>query len=649
MNDASEMIIAGLDLSALPEGEIIRALEPLSDAEKVFLRTWETPLAPWGGFKEKSRIDVIATDGGKALRFTDKQDGAYEHAIVTGGEALRDCRITAVVEPRATESCPFVDDTNCHEAHVGIVFRMVTLRWYYQFGIEGRKRVVLYRRRDDEWYPLASRDVTLPDGPVTLIVDTDGDGIHCECPECDVEFHVTDEMFKAGKVGYRSLNESVLHDLNVTAVPWQLKRNAQRAAKLGTELRERGAEVPDAVLVKTLDLAKIGGTPRFLDFAVPGRFDMLVASGNELRALTADGEEMWRHGESVNMMTFSTGHDGEHGRLIYGFTGQRKVVNRDNVDGRTTATMLHDEMLVIRGSDGEVLARARLPEEVGDMRCYDWSPGSARLQNADGFDVVLREWRDDLEGGGRRLWALDRNLNELWHAEQDGSHYGHHGALAFHDIDGDGYDELLAGGYMYRGDGSLIWYHDRADEMWEISGARHYDAVALGDMAGDPDVDPTAFLIGGSGGVYVVDALTGHTRAVHRIGHAQGCFLCNLRDDLPGRQLLAVTRWGNFGIITLFAGDGTRLWTIQPDYVGQGCLEVDWAGRKLLWTNTSRDAQALYDGYGQRVKALPAISMIYGDHPRMRVITSVIHMGNDPREYLALGCDQKLHIFGPVE
>lgn len=104
--------------------------------------------------------------------------------------------------------------------------------------------------------------------------------------------------------------------------------------------------------------------------------------------------------------------------------------------------------------------------------------------------------------------------------------------------------------------------------MLAVYGAAHYDAVALGALAGDPELDPVAMLISGSNGVYVVDALTGRTRVHHRVGHAQGCVLAKVRTDLPGQQVLVATRWGNMGILTLLSGRGERLWTIQPDYIG---------------------------------------------------------------------------------
>ena len=647
MKASDERVLARLDVSDLPVGEIVRTLQPLSDSERRFTETWDLPFSQWGGFSVRSDLFVDETADGKVLRFENTRSGAADRAIVHGGGWLRDCRVRAAVRPTGERSTPHVDNAFCNAARVGVVFRMATSRWYYEFAIEGRRRAVLYRRKDDEWLALAEQDVTLPDGFITLDAETDCDGIRCRCPELGVEFFSTDTVLPAGKAGFRSLGGSVLKSLEVTASPVQARRNARLAEAISADEEAAGANTPDAVLVKTIDLAELGGAPLFRDFAEPGRFDMLVPSADSLRAVTTDGEELWRLPEEVLQIEFSTNHT-DHGRLIFGFAGKRKVVARTNVSGAPSGTTLQHEMIVIRGSDGEVLARRELPPEKGDMRFYDFSPGTARLQDPEGFDVVLREWRQDLGGGGRRLWAMDRNLNELWFHEQESAHYGHHYALAFHDIDGDGRDELLAGGEMYRGDGTMMWRHDMDDDMNSRDGAGHYDAVALGGFSGDPEVDPVAFLLGGSGGVYVVDAKTGRTRAVHRIGHAQGRTICNLRPDLPGKQILAVTRWGNYGIITMFTGEGERLWTIQPDYVGQGFIPLQWGGRELLWTNTSQHVQALYDGFGRKVQALAELSRVFGERPRNQVPPAVIRMGRDPQDYMTLSCEGKLHIFGPA-
>jgi len=284
---------------------------------------------------------------------------------------------------------------------------------------------------------------------------------------------------------------------------------------------------------------------------------------------------------------------------------------------------------------------------------WDLSPTSAALSSNDATDIILREWRADFENGGIDLWAYDRDLNLLWECSQDGSgaHLGHTYAIAFHDIDGDSRDEMLAGGVMYDSDGTVLWTHDRMEEMLHIYGAKHYDAVVLGDIAGSSEDDPIALLIAGSAGVFVVDAFTGETRAVHRIGHAQNYTIGKVRPDLPGTEVVVTTQWGNFGIVTLLSGRGERLWTIQPDYVGRGATPVKWGsvGHRFVWTNTSARAQAFYDGHGRLVKRLPELSRVWGDGMDRVRRGTVIHMGRDTRDYLTLLSEGVLYVFGPDE
>ena len=138
--------------------------------------------------------------------------------------------------------------------------------------------------------------------------------------------------------------------------------------------------------------------------------------------------------------------------------------------------------------------------------------------------------------------------------------------------------------------------------------------MALGAFSNDKAIDPVAFLITGSAGVYVVDALTSRTRVNHRMGHAQDYTRVKVRADLPGEQILVVTRWGNMGILSLFSGYGDRLWTIQPDYLGQGSTGVHWGNMEtqLIWMNTSGPVQSFYDGCGRRVKQLTELQHIWG-------------------------------------
>lgn len=57
--------------------------------------------------------------------------------------------------------------------------------------------------------------------------------------------------------------------------------------------------------------------------------------------------------------------------------------------------------------------------------------------------------------------------------------------------------------------------------------------------------------------------------------------------------------------------------------------------------------QALYDGYGRKVKDLPQLRRLWGERMTRDVRTAVIRLGTDPTEYLCLTVDGVLYAFGP--
>ncbi len=658
-------LVRSLDLTDCPTGAVLDPLVPRSEAEQRCFGDWEAPLAPWGGFRVDSGLAVEMEEDRPALIFTDNfGGGSRERALVARSLEGRNGRIVAEIKAEAFEAPPHMDRHDCRAALIGVVFRMETSRAYYQLALEGRRRVVLYRRRDDEWFELAVRELSGSDmmslqGYVALEVVLDDDGIRCRCEALGVDFFCTDTMFRAGKVGVRALGRARLRALSLWQTPAQQARDERRRARHAAARATRGASIPEPELRHTFDLAELGadpvlGGPIFQDFAQPGRYDLLVLGAESVRALTPEGQPLWEQPLKLQaQVVFSKGDvadpDGSTGRLIYGFTGLRESNARPGVRGEVQVQTVADEMVVLRGCDGAVVARAKLPELLPNMRYVDYAPTSGDLTGSGGFDIVLREWRQDKEGGGVHLWAYDRELSPLWRQEVTGAWYGHHHALQFCDVTGDGRDELLAGGTLFDAAGQILWVHDYDAEVQSIRGATHYDAVALGALADDPSVDPVAFLLAGSAGVYVVDGLTGRTRAIHRIGHAQGRFIGRVRTDLPGQQVLAVTRWGNYGILTLFSGHGDRLWSIQPDYIGQGSCPVSWPSgeAQLIWANTSGPVQAFYDGYGQLVKSLPTLGSLWGERMRREVVTRPVRIGKDPWDYLTLTVAGKLYAFGP--
>ena len=88
----------------------------------------------------------------------------------------------------------------------------------------------------------------------------------------------------------------------------------------------------------------------------------------------------------------------------------------------------------------------------------------------------------------------------------------------------------------------------------------------------------------------------GRILAQRLIGHAQNLAAGRFRPDLPGRQFLVRTQWGNQNILNLFDYDGNLL-LIREDAAG-GLTPVNWLGDGSVLAGA---ANALFDGNFDRV------------------------------------------------
>ncbi len=651
-------VVAILDVSACPVGSVLGPLDEPTPAEAAAFEGWEAPLVPRGGFNLPSGLEVVVDVDGvgdadrignadrKVLAFSRTYD---ERALVTLSPDARDYAMTASILPLQIEARPHNDRADCTEALAGLVFRVVDSRHYYEFGIEGRRNLVLYRRADDEWYPLHQQAIDPPLGYVELNVELAGDGIRCACPDLGHTVFVTDTTYRQGRAGIRALGCANVARLEITQTPSQRAGTARLAEARRRRERELGQSIADPVLVHTMPLGAESGVPQFIDFAEPGRYDMLLGTEAGLRAASIDGDTLWTVPERIDSIVPSKEHTGE-GRLLYGLAGVRRTHRLLSNMGAPLEWVIHDEIVVIRGRDGAILARTKVPAIPEIAVRLQLSLTTAHLSGEGAYDIVLREWRDDVGHGGFNVWTYNRDLELLWHRLVR-TPYGHDTSIQFCDVNGCGYDEVLAGGTLFDREGNVLWEHDLAGEMAWIRGAQHYDSTAIGYLSQDKAKDPVAFLLGGSAGLYIVDALTGRTRMAHRIGHAQGRHIGRVRDDYDGQQVLVACRWGNMGILTLFSGSGERLWRIQPDYIGQGAVTLPWGDYPLevIWTNTTAKAQAFYDGYGRRVKELAPIRDLLAGRQRRDFRTFVARLGSDPQPNLIVTMDGTLYAFGPAD
>jgi hypothetical protein len=292
--------------------------------------------------------------------------------------------------------------------------------------------------------------------------------------------------------------------------------------------------------------------------------------------------------------------------------------------------------------NGQLVAEAEVPSLPGRQVQFMFSTNSLADLRGTGApsDFILREGND-----GNTLWAYDDQLKPLWTATVV-PNFGHGNSLGFCDVNGDGKEEVLAGGTLLGPDGKKIWQMEKCDEVLKKHGAAHIDALVIGNIAEDPKLDPVVSLQAGSAGVYFLDGRTGKVRSITRVGHAQGRYAGKFRPEIPGIQVEVGTRWGNYGIISIFSAKGERLCTFQPDTFSQGGPPVNWTGdgQEHIFIYTSKSAFGFYDGWGRRVLrfaegAIPD-GIGYG-----RGTVFVEDLTGDPRDELAFFADGKLLIY----
>lgn len=635
-------------LHDLPRGEIAPPLEPGHPTWRI-IAPWTDPLADRGAYRVTSEKERVEDEYGPAVRLRESHLGG--RALVAEGAEMRDATVVCRMRPMQVGIQPSNDGFQ-FSARAGLLFRMETIRRHYFFCVEDCDRIVLYRRIDDDWHVLDWLRVELPESPLTLRAELDGDSMRVACPELDVAMTAVDRALPRGKAGFRSMGEALLYDLRVETTAAQDAENRKFSQQRKSVTRSLGKDLPDAVPAGEWCLSR--GRPVLCDaFVTTGRNDLLWSTPGGLEARTWEGETLWH--SSVRPSTYQAGRslvDG--GRRLYLLAGEQRREERLTVAGRSTIGVVADEIVILDGATGEEVARAPLPEDIprsrGQLVKWDFSfeTGFGRCDGDP--DFLVRQWHSRFGGGGVNVWVYDRDANLLWTRETE-TLYGHHNAVHWADVNRDGRPEVLAGGTCLSAEGDLVWIHDKSDEMRRIKGAGHYDAVLAQPAENWPHADPIAFLLGGSAGVYVVDARTGETRAVHRVGHAQWGMWCDVRTDLPGQECMVGTRWGNYGILTLFSAVGEKLWSVQPDYVLQDSCPVRWSASapQLLWINTSERAMGLYDGHGRLVHPLPELRKVFAGKTRMQVPAAAWLRRPGGRHWLGLEWGETLYLFRPED
>ncbi|MCD6508116.1 hypothetical protein J7M22_16030 [Candidatus Poribacteria bacterium] len=551
---------------------------------------WINPLERDGGFvpvMEGDRV-VIANLSGEW--------GPGDRCLVTGEHLWRNYSVQASVRLISFVTLQTSDHERGLPPRAGLMLRYQTLRHYYFYCLEVEKALddnlmdgylALYHRWDDDWNLLGRRKIKInPNQYYLLEAELKDERIKCSLDGRSA-FTVKDGRLKRGKAGIRSNAESRFQFVRISTTREDIEEFNRERRRREEELRRIRERYPKPVLHREVDISRFGSKPigvRFANVRSSDKLDVILIYEKGAVAVSGEGEVLWRLDLPENWAHTLHCYD----------------IDADGI--AEVVTLIGEEIVVIDPISGLCKARRRFPRASS----FEGGSEGALANPYNAVDPIYianflgDETRQILFKGGayHGVWAFDHELKLLW--EMPNVKYGHH--LDCYDIDGDGREEAIIGHIVVNGEGDVI---SLTEGVWRRSQPYHVDRPIAAEIDGDPENGPEIAMACGNLGFLMVDSF-GKVISEVPIGHAQTLSVGKFRGDLPGLQIWTCTRWGNYGIRTLFDHHGRRIFEWEPDNGEDAGKPCNWTGEgEELSFRNSPNAKGLYDGWGRCVVEFP--------------------------------------------
>ncbi len=361
----------------------------------------------------------------------------------------------------------------------------------------------------------------------------------------------------------------------------------------------------DAKLLGTIDISQAGGGKGLLgDIDGDGRMELVVVQADsgiddryvphQITCVTAyklTGEMMWQIGDISN----------PPGQFGSDFPAQ--VYDIDG-DGELEILCVMDKrFLILSGKDGSIKNEYALPSE----NAHDCIIIANLTGGEYPSDIILKDRY-------HQMWAMNSAFELLW------THKGNLGHYPWvYDVNGDGYDEVMAGYDLLNHKGEVLWSCQNLED--------HADCLWIGDVNGDGKVE---IAVGGSVTcLYSADGeeIWRYEGSIESQHIALGKFL----PDEPGLQVAGLDRiqrgdgykgqWDGKDGMFLLDKDGKEIW--KEDRQTKGWLTIvdtlsNWNGDGRDYILAYRRGGGVLPGlyYGNMDKAITFPSdgyVLHGD------------------------------------
>lgn len=361
----------------------------------------------------------------------------------------------------------------------------------------------------------------------------------------------------------------------------------------------------EAIGIGAVDIQAAGGGKGLLgDIDGDGRMEMVFVQGDsgiddryvphQVTCVTAyrlTGEMLWQRGSILR----------KPGKFGADFPAQ--IYDIDG-DGRLEILcVMNRKFLVLDGRDGSVKREYELPgEEAHDCIMIANLSGAQRPR-----DIILKDRY-------QHMWAMNQDFELLW------TYQGNIGHFPWaHDVNGDGYDEVMAGYELLDHNGNILWSCKNLED--------HADCIWVGDVNGDGKEE---IAVGGS----VTCLYSGEGEELWRYEgsvESQHIALGRFLPEEPGLQIAGLDRiirgdgykgqWDGKDGMFLLDCNGNEVW--KEDRKTNGWLTIvdtlcNWNGEGkdyiLAYRRGGGVKPALYNGRMEVVVSFPEDGyVLHGD------------------------------------